>query len=232
MIRGVAATRRETGGSMKSKVRRRRSAYVGFSVATLSAALAGCEQTVRAPDAKDAPIYASVADCAREHPAKACQDGWDDAETERRATAPLYTDRPQCEAQWGAGHCSEATGPYSAGRFAPALVGFMLMSSLHGPQRPNCGPGAAQPCDTGGASGGWGGSGGGGGGHGVYVGSNGKVFAGWEPVGEMQRTQAGGLSVPRTVPVVEGPGGRVSPGVTTRGGFGRAFGGFGGGRGG
>jgi len=210
---------------MPSGERRRKSAYVGFSVISLSAAtLAGCDQPVRDAAAQDARLYASVSDCEREAPAKACEDGWTAAQGEHNATAPLFSDRAQCEAQWGQGRCTAATTPYAARDFVPAIAGFMLVSSFRTPQ---CGPGSGVPCDQ---------SGGGGGGwvvhsHPVYIGTGGKIFAGWQPVGEAVRTNDGGLSVPRTVTVVE-DGGRVSPGITTRGGFGRAFGAFGGGRGG
>jgi uncharacterized protein YgiB involved in biofilm formation len=215
---------------MTDGVRRRKSsAYVGFSVLTLSTALAGCEeQPVRAPGAVDAPIYASVADCQKEHAPKDCQDGWSAAQNEHQATAPLYTDRAGCEAEWGQGRCGEATGPAPRGDFTPMLAGFILMNSLNQPLRRPCGPGTGVVCDTGGASGGWG-SGGGGRGHAVYLGSGGRIFSGGEQLGEAQRTTGGGLRMPRTVPVVEGISGKVSPGLTTRGGFGRAFGRFGGG---
>jgi hypothetical protein len=217
---------------MSTQRRRRRSAYVGFSVLSLSAAtLAGCDEAVRDPDAKDASVYASVADCEREQPQKACEDGWEAAQGEHRATAPLFKDRAQCEAQWGVGRCTDATGPQTTGMFVPALAGFMLLRTFH-PARATCGPGTGLPCADG-AGGGWGGSGGGwsSGGHAVYIGSGGKVYSGWQPVGEAVRGPGGDLRAPRTLTVVEGPGGKISPGIT-RGGFGRAFGRFGGGRGG
>jgi uncharacterized protein YgiB involved in biofilm formation len=203
--------------------RRRRSAYVGFSVLSLSAAtLAGCDDSpVRDPDAKDAPIYASVAECEREHPAKDCEDGWQAAQSEHTATAPVFHNRAECEAEWGPGRCEAASGPSAAGMFVPAIAGFMLMNSLRQAQQP-CDPRYNAYC---------GGYGGYGGGHAVYIGSGGRVYAGSEPVGDAQRTANGGFRAPRSVPVVEGPGGKVSAGVT-RGGFGRMFGRFGGGRGG
>lgn len=213
------------GDQMPGGGRRRKSAYVGFSVITLSAAtLAGCDEPVRDPAAQDARVYASIADCEREEPARACQDGWTAAQNEHNATAPLFTDRAQCEANWGEGRCTPATTPEAARFFVPAIAGFMLVSNFRTPQ---CGPGTSVACDQ---------SGGGGGGwvvhsHPVYIGSGGKVFAGWQPAGEAVRTSSGSLSTPRTLTVVE-EGGRVSPGITSRGGFGRAFGGFGGGRGG
>jgi hypothetical protein len=211
--------------------RRRRSAYVGFSVLSLSAAaLAGCDdQPVRDPNAKDAPVYSSVADCEKEHAAKDCEDGWQAAQGEHQATAPLYKTQGECETAWG--HCGSASTPSAAGMFVPALAGFMLLNAYH-PSRTDCGPGTRVPCDNG-SGGGWAGGGGGGwgGGRAVYIGQGGKVYAGWEPVGDAVRAPGGGLSVPKTVTVVAGPDGKLSPGIT-RGGFGRAFGRFGGGRGG
>ena len=216
----------QTGDLMPGGGRRRKSAYVGFSVISLSAAtLAGCDQPVRDPAAQDARVYTSVADCEREAPAKACENGWAAAQGEHGASAPLFSDRAQCEAQWGQGRCTQGTTPDAARYFVPAIAGFMLVTSF---RTPRCGPGTGVACDQAGA--------GGGGGwvahsHPVYIGSGDKVFAGWQPVGDAVPTSGGGLSVPRTVTVVE-EGGRVSPGITTRGGFGRAFGEFGGGRGG
>lgn len=205
--------------------RRRASAYVGFSVISFSAAaLAGCDQPVRDQEAQDARIYSSVADCERQAPAKACEDGWAAAQGEHGATAPQFADLGQCEAQWGQGRC---THPAVGGsQFVPAIAGFMLLASFRAsPSR--CGPGTGVVCDRGaGGGGGWATTG-----HPVYIGSGGRVFAGWQPVADAVRTAGGGLSVPKTVTVVE-EGGRVSPGITTRGGFGRAFGGFGGGHGG
>lgn len=206
--------------------RRRKSAHVGFSVISLSAAtLAGCDQPVRDPQAQDARIYTSVADCELEAATRACEDGWTAAQGEHGASAPLFSDRAQCEAQWGQGRCAQGTGPGAAQYFVPAIAGFMLVSSYRPAQ---CGPGTAVACNQ---------PGGGHGGGGwvttsrpVYIGSGGKVFADWQPVGDAVRTSGGGLSVPRTAAVVE-EGGRVSPGITTRGGFGRAFGRFGGGGG-
>jgi uncharacterized protein YgiB involved in biofilm formation len=206
--------------------RRRKSAYVGFSVISLSAAtLAGCDEPVRDPEAQDTRVYTSVADCEREAPARACEDGWTAAQGEHGASAPLFSDRAGCETQWGQGRCTQGAGPRAAQYFVPAVAGFMLVSSF---RRPQCDPGTGVACDQagGGHGGGWVTAS-----HPVYIGSGGKVFAGWQPVGDAVRTANGGLSVPRTVTVVA-EGGRVSPGITTRGGFGRAFGRFGGGRGG
>jgi uncharacterized protein YgiB involved in biofilm formation len=96
---------------------RRRSAYVGFSVLTLSAAaLAGCER------AEEPKVYSSVADCRAEHPGQACDDAWQASVGEHERTAPRYSRKEECEAQYGVGHCEDRGG----GIFMPLMAGFVL----------------------------------------------------------------------------------------------------------
>jgi uncharacterized protein YgiB involved in biofilm formation len=193
---------------------RRRSAYVGFTALTLSAtALAGCEQTTRAPGPHDAPVYASLDACKKEHDAKTCDAAWD-ASVKEQADAKTYVDPAQCNTDWGEGHCRETSTPGGGHLFVPIMAGFMLANLMNQNQR--CGPGTGNDCY--------------GGGHAVFIGGGGRMYAGSTYIGDARPDASGRFAPPRTVTVAEGPGGRISPGVTTRGGFGRFFGG--GGRGG
>lgn len=190
----------------------RRSAYVGFSVLTLSAAtLAGCDEPQRVPGAKDAHVYQSLADCQREQSAEVCKIAYEQSAKDQ-ANAPRFNDRARCEAEWGPGHCGES---HQGGGsfFVPLIAGFMLSNALNAHR--DCGPGTGRDCGYGA--------------HGVFVGSGGRMYAGGSYVGDAQRDPNGRYAPPRTIPVAEGPGGKLSPGGTTRGGFGRF--GLGGGRG-
>jgi uncharacterized protein YgiB involved in biofilm formation len=199
---------------------RKRSAYVGFSAIGMSAALAGCGPE-RAPDAKDVSLYRSVAECSAERGQKDCDAGWTAAQDEHRKDAPKFADRAACEADWGEGKCEEARNPGGGSFFMPALMGFMMGRALSGGPTTGVGPQGCPPgqpnCAQGGA-------------RGVYVGSGGGLYSGRDRIGDAA-ARGGTYELPRTVAVSEGPGGRLSPGVT-RGGFGRSAGIHGFGRGG
>jgi uncharacterized protein YgiB involved in biofilm formation len=96
---------------------RRRSVYVGFSVLSLSAAtLTGCDR----PD--QPKVYSSVADCRADHPGQACDDAWQASVGEHDRTSPRFSQKAQCEAQYGVGHCESREG----GIFMPLMAGFVL----------------------------------------------------------------------------------------------------------
>ena len=102
---------------------RRRSAYVGFSVLTLSASgLAGCED-------QQPKVYSSVADCRAEHPGQACDDAWQASVGEHDQTAPRYPQQAACEAQYGVGHCETREG---GGFFMPMMAGFVMGQMMNG----------------------------------------------------------------------------------------------------
>ena len=103
---------------------RRRSAYVGFSILTLSAAgLAGCERHEEQPK-----VYSSVAECKAEHPGQACDAAWQASVGEHDQTAPRYTQKQECEQQYGVGHCETHQG----GFFMPMMAGFMIGQMMNG----------------------------------------------------------------------------------------------------
>ena len=103
---------------------RRRSAFVGFSILSLSAAgLAGCERHDEQPK-----VYSSVADCRAEHPGQACDTAWQASVGEHDQNAPRYTRKEECEAQYGYGHCETHEG----GFFMPMMAGFVLGQMING----------------------------------------------------------------------------------------------------
>lgn len=190
----------------------KRSVYVGFSMAALGAAatLSACGPT-RDPNAKDVSIYKTVEDCAKEQPRAECEAALASAKAEQSKDAPNFRDRAACEQQWGSGRCEERHA--SGGSFfIPALVGFTLGQALANHGRPAYCPPTDPRCS---AASGFGG-------HGVYVGTNGGLFAGRDRIGDAP-SRGGSFEVPRTASVAPGEGGHMTSGVT-RGGFGRMAG--------
>ncbi len=187
---------------------RRRSISVGV-LALSAAGMAGCGQreTVRS-----APLYASVEQCAREHPQDVCRRAQGLAQREQWSDGPGFSQQSVCEAQYGRDRCQpvQRSGGVS---FVPIMAGFMLGQALN------------RPCNRR-----WNTSCGGGGsgyvGHPVYVGSGGRMFSGSRDLGA---TSSGGLPSRISAPFTARGAIGEERGVTSRGGFGR---GFGGGRGG
>jgi uncharacterized protein YgiB involved in biofilm formation len=146
---------------------RRRSAYVGFSVLTLSTAgLAGCDR----PDPPK--VYSSVADCQAQHPGQACNDAWQASVGEHDRTAPHYTRKEACEAQYGVGHCESREG---GGFFMPLMAGFVLGQMMN-------------------HNNGYGGYGSGYVGHPVFYSAGGGYRAPMIPAGESVFTRSGGVT--------------------------------------
>jgi uncharacterized protein YgiB involved in biofilm formation len=107
---------------------RKRSGHVGFSALTLAAvALAGCG---RQQDA--ARVYTSVDQCRAEQPAQACDAAWQASVGEHDATAPKFSDKAQCEAQYGVGHCETRQSDHG-GFFMPMMAGFMIGQMMNRP---------------------------------------------------------------------------------------------------
>ncbi len=206
----------------------RRSTYVGFTVFTLSAALAACGGDVET--GKEAAVYTSVEQCQKANPGADCEKALREAQLEHLKTAPAAQTRAQCEQEWGDGHCEEHPGSTGGSVFLPMMAGFMLGHALAGPGpgmgQPGCAPNDPRCNNDPGRSGFTGGS------HGVYVGRTGGLFSGGSRIGDAEMKN-GGYQAPSRAFVSEGAGGKVTGGRVTRGGFGR-FGGFhfGGGRGG
>jgi uncharacterized protein YgiB involved in biofilm formation len=146
---------------------RRRSVYVGFSVLTLSAAgaLAGCDRAADQPK-----VYSTVADCRAEHPGQACDAAWQASVGEHDQTAPHYTRKEECEAQYGVGHCESRQG----GIFIPMMAGFVLGQMMNNHNSGYYGGGYV--------------------GHPVFFAAGGGYRAPVVPAGESVFTRSGGIT--------------------------------------
>jgi uncharacterized protein YgiB involved in biofilm formation len=112
---------------------RKRSAYVGFSAMTLSAALIGCgERQPQVSAASEAPVYATLAACKAEHPGDACDKGLQEAGENHLKTAPSFADKKACETDWGQDNCVSAPNASGHSSFFPIMAGFMLGRALNG----------------------------------------------------------------------------------------------------
>ena len=128
----------------RAAVKRKRSAYVGFSLMTVSAALIGCERPNPEPArpgptqaaAEAAPVaYASVQDCAGQNDPAACEAAFQQARAEHDQTAPRFTSQTDCEQQWGEGNCENRPDQARSGGssvFMPILAGFMIGRMMSG----------------------------------------------------------------------------------------------------
>jgi uncharacterized protein YgiB involved in biofilm formation len=193
---------------------RRRSAAIGLSALTLTGGLVACDQ------AKDTPmkVYASAQDCQTAGTEwNTCNTAYQQASAEHLKSAPRYQTREECLKQTD-GDCSEISDRGSTPMFMPLMAGFMMGQMLSGPRYVS---------------------------HPIYGGRDGGFYSGGVRVDPRQDNQrqgggsggsgaAGGLFSRRALPSeVSAPmtsEGRMSSsrGVM-RGGFGRAFGGHGGG---
>ncbi|HYF22186.1 MAG TPA: DUF1190 domain-containing protein [Caulobacteraceae bacterium] len=175
--------------------KRKRSATVGFSALTLSAAtvLSGCEQPAsrqaQAPTpaaaAEEAPLYASVEQCRAENPGIDCDAAFKEAQAQHAATAPQFASQAECEQAWGEGQCGQNTAHAGGGIFMPLMMGFLLGRALSGPRA-----------------------------HPVYGNRSGGLYSGRNYVGQAD-LRGGRYGLPGRLPVSNAPGGGVQ-----RGGFG------------
>lgn len=103
--------------------------------------LAACDDT---PEVEDAKFFKSEAECAASSDPQDCKDAFETARKEHWRTAPSFTSRESCEAQFGAANCvqtnvqpgtAQATPTASAGMsswFLPALGGYFIGRTLGG----------------------------------------------------------------------------------------------------
>jgi uncharacterized protein YgiB involved in biofilm formation len=90
--------------------------------------LAGCDQS----PPSDATFFSRVEDCIAVNSESTCRDGFAKSEMEFVAEAPRFTQKEQCEAEFGAGNCETrqaGTGSF----FMPMMMGYMLGNGFNRP---------------------------------------------------------------------------------------------------
>jgi uncharacterized protein YgiB involved in biofilm formation len=92
-----------------------------------SAALAACDDGSALP--KDARFYPTVVECTAELGAKPCEDAKAIAETQA-AEAPRYTQKQQCEQEFGLGNCESRREAGGGSFFMPMMMGYMVGNML------------------------------------------------------------------------------------------------------
>ena len=130
--------------------------------------LAACDDK---PEVEDARFFKSEAECSASNDPQDCKDAFDTARKEHWRTAPSFTSREACEAQFGAANCVQtnvqpgtaqagtSTGTTASagmsGWFLPALAGYFIGRTTGGlsamPYYQNVnnqGFMAGQPCNT------------------------------------------------------------------------------------
>ena len=185
----------------------RKSRYVTILLA--ATALAACDQNGKtmtdATGQAESTIYGDVDACAKDQDATQCKQALDTAKAEHTVTAPKFASVAECEAA-GFNKCEEAKTltaegtQHSTGMFMPMMMGFMMGRMMGGGGGMMPGPGSAPPPKP------------------VYADRSGTLYADRGNV--VGRTTPGATSL--------GPNG-IATRTVSRGGFGSAARGFGGG---
>jgi len=105
------------------------------TIAVASLAVAACEAPVPEPmPLPKTPIqFESPTECiAAGYEMTACSDAYKAALSKHEAEAPRYTQRQQCEDEWGSGNCKETGTASGNSTFMPFLTGYLLSSALNG----------------------------------------------------------------------------------------------------
>ena len=124
-------------------MKRKRSAYVGFSLMTVSAALIGCERPNPEParpgptqiSSEAAPTaFASLDECMAQMGRDECNAAFQQARAEHDQTAPRFASQAECEQGWGEGNCEPRPDQAHASGsvFMPILAGFMIGRMMGG----------------------------------------------------------------------------------------------------
>ena len=125
-------------------MKRKRSAYVGFSLMTVSAALIGCErpnpEPLPSPDPTQAAgeasqtAFASVEECSAQMSRTDCEAAFQQARSEHDGTAPRFANQAECEQEWGTGNCENRPDQARQGGsiFMPVLAGFLIARAFNG----------------------------------------------------------------------------------------------------
>jgi uncharacterized protein YgiB involved in biofilm formation len=129
----TSSPRRPTGRRFSSQTRTRLT--LGSIAAAASVGLAGCDDTP--PTFQDAH-FTSVSECVHAgFPDRLCEGSYNAAWQNYLTTAPQFSTRQSCEADWGEEQCMErdavsgaVSGPSTGSVFVPLLAGFVVSQAL------------------------------------------------------------------------------------------------------
>ena len=92
--------------------------------------LAACGQS----PPSDATFFSRVEDCVPIKGEAACRDGFAKSEAEFAAEAPRFTQKEQCEAEFGVGNCETRQARGGTGSFfMPMMMGYMIGNAFNRP---------------------------------------------------------------------------------------------------
>jgi uncharacterized protein YgiB involved in biofilm formation len=92
--------------------------------------LAACNQS----PPSDATFFSTVEDCIAAKSESTCRDGFVQSEKAFAAEAPRFTQKEQCEAEFGAGNCETRQSAGGTGSFfMPMMMGYMLGNAFNRP---------------------------------------------------------------------------------------------------
>ena len=92
--------------------------------------LAACAQS----PPSDATFFSTVEECIPAKSEVTCRDAFVDSEKAFVAEAPRFTNKEQCEAQFGAGNCeTRQTAGGTGSFFMPMMMGYMLGNAFSRP---------------------------------------------------------------------------------------------------
>lgn len=94
-----------------------------------SVALAACDDGGALPES--AQFYPTVNECAADHGAKPCEDAKAVADNTQAAEAPRFSQKQQCEQEFGVGNC-ETRQAGGGSFFMPMMMGYMMGSMMGG----------------------------------------------------------------------------------------------------
>jgi uncharacterized protein YgiB involved in biofilm formation len=94
-----------------------------------SVALAACDD---GGVPKDARFYPTVNECIADLGAKPCEDAKAAAEKTQAAEAPRFSQKQQCEQEFGAGNCESRQEAGGGSFFMPLMMGYMIGNMLGG----------------------------------------------------------------------------------------------------
>ena len=141
-------------------------------------------------------VYKTLAECKADsgNDPAACDRAFSGAVQAQAATAPHYTAKAQCEAEFGSGNCESRTNSEGGSFFMPAMMGFMVGQMLA-----NRGGGsyAGQP---------------------VYINRGGEMFSGGRPL--PTAVPVGGASTGAYAPARSTSATSSYNSTVSRGGFG------------